>query len=195
MSRQSPRSFQRVTGAPLAYLHPIFAGGQAEVKLTWSFQARLWRSLPGFMGAWRRPQAFGIFLMTSHYFVKGSSHLQISENAYRYLFVFQAWGTPFKNNNILTGFKLDIRVDREEGVSSFLMSLDLLLGYGNVTLITVKIFAKVPYHQHYYSTTLDVWTRRVAGWIGLSIMVIEAMGVLWEGWLHRRCFENVQEMY
>ena len=90
--------------------------------------------------------------MTGHYFVKGSSHLHISENAYRYLFVFQAWGTPFKNNNILIGVKSDIRVAREEGVSSFLISLDLLLGYGNGTLITVKIFAKVPYLQHYYDT-------------------------------------------
>ena len=43
----------------------------------------------------------------------------------------------------------------------------------------VKIFAKIPYHHH--ATTLHVWTRRVLVWIGLRIMVLEAMVVLWEG--------------
>ena len=38
--------------------------GQAKVRLTWAFQARL-------HGAWRCRQAFGKFLMTGHYFVKG----------------------------------------------------------------------------------------------------------------------------
>ena len=47
-------------------------------------------------------------------------------------------------------------------------------------LVVVEIFAKVPYSQHYYDI-LDVWTRRVWVWIGLRIMVAEAMVVLWEG--------------
>ena len=44
---------------------------------------------------------------------------------YRYLFVFSGLGHTIQKNNIRIGFKLDIRVDREEGVSSFLISLDL----------------------------------------------------------------------
>jgi len=43
----------------------------------------------------------------------------------------------------------------------------------------LEIFAQIPYHQH--ATTLHVWTRRVWVWIGLRIMVLEAMVVVGEG--------------
>ena len=47
------------------------------------------------------------------------SHLQISEDAYRYLFFFQARATPFKNKNILIGFRYPERQRRELLVFSY----------------------------------------------------------------------------
>ena len=42
------------------------------------------------------------------------------------------------------------------------------------SVVHVKIFAKVPYLQHYYDT--DVWTRGVWVWIGVDAMVVRTSG-------------------
>ena len=68
-------------------------------------------------------------------------YLRMPKDIWRCLFVFQAWATPFKSNNILIGFRFWI--DREEGVSSLLLSLDLLLEYGKRTLLITSPFQQL----------------------------------------------------
>ena len=64
-----------------------------------------------------------------------------------------------------------------------------------IALPSIVLIYSQQFHILNTTTTLDVWTRRVWILIRLRIMVVEAMIALWEGWLQRGCFENVQETY
>jgi len=63
----------------------VFASGQVGLQITGRLSVRPGQALgkpAGFMGAWRRRQAFGIFHVTSQYFV---DVWVISEDACKYL--------------------------------------------------------------------------------------------------------------
>ena len=72
-------------------------------------------------------------------FASGQVGLQISEDACRDLFVFQAGATPFKNNNIRIGFRYPDRTERKEFLV-FLLSLDLLFRSGNGSFLIASPF-------------------------------------------------------